>query len=197
MSGTRSRYRRRVRWERLFDDLEGELAGARAAERSAEVAERSRVELGQVLLLDRFAACGGPVQLDVLGAGPLLGRVGGVGDGWLLVQGTATALVPVGAVVSAQGLGRQSRAATMFDVSRRLSLASALRRVARDRSPVRLTLRDGRRLTGTVDAVAGDHLDLAEHAADEPRRAAAVTRVRSVPFAALAVLEPAGPTTLA
>lgn len=185
-----------MRWERLFDDLEGELAAAEAAERYAEVAERSRLELGQVTWTDRLAATEGPVRLDVRGAGGLLGRVSTVGDGWLVLQGPPIALVATGAVLAVEGLGRDARPAAVHDVARRLSLSSALRRLARDRSPVHVTLVDGRRLVGTVDAVAADHLDLAEHPVDVPRRARAVTRVRSVPMASLAVLTPSAATTL-
>lgn len=186
----------RVRWEKLFDDLEAELEAAEVAQRHAEAAERSQIELGEVRLVDRLAACQGLVQLDVLGAGRLRGDVAAVGDGWLLLQGPPYALVSVAAVLAVEGLHRAARVPAECTVSRQLSFAFALRRLARDRTPVQVTLLDGRAVVGTVDVVAADHLDLAEHAADEPRRAGAVTRVRSLPFVALAVLTPIGPTTL-
>ncbi len=194
LSGVPARYGRPVRWQRLFEDLEGELEAAEAVELEAEVAERSRIELAGVRLADRLAAWRGPVRLHLLGAGQLCGTVASVGDGWLLLDDPPV-LVCSGALVSVQGVGLAAVGALPHEVSRRTSLAAALRRVARDRSPVRVALVDGRHLTGTVDAVAGDHLDLAEHAPDEHRRPGAVSRVHSLPFAALAAVTP-GPTSL-
>jgi hypothetical protein len=76
-------------------------------------------------------------------------------------------------------------------VESRLDLASVLRALARDRAVVRLVLTDGSAVTGTIDRVGSDFLDLAEHATDDARRADAVTAVRAVAFSALAVVRPA------
>jgi hypothetical protein len=45
--------------------------------------------------------------------------------------------------------------------------------------------------TGTIDAVGRDVLELAEHAADLPRRPEHVTARRVVPFAAVVLVRPA------
>jgi hypothetical protein len=47
---------------------------------------------------------------------------------------------------------------------------------------------DGTTVDGTFDRVGADFVELAEHARGEPRRAAAVSRVRTVPLAAVAVV---------
>jgi hypothetical protein len=184
-----------MRWERLFADLEAQLEAAAAAELEGEVAERTRGEAAALRLVDRARpAEGRPVRLTVTGYGELDGALVDVSAEWLLVArpGLGEALVPWPAVTSIFGLGPDSAVpGTEGRVAARLRVTTALRAIARDRSPVTLRLRDGSGLTGTIDRVGADFLDLAEHAADRPRRADAVQRVCTLPFAALAVVRPA------
>lgn len=189
-----------MRWERLFDDLEAQLEAASAAELAGEVSERTRYERGQLTLADRLVAwVGQPVRLHVLGGAAVAGRLEQAAEQWIVVQhGPSVVLVPIAAVVDIVGLGAAASTGDRGSVPRRLGLTAALRAVARDRSPVHVELVDGRALAGTVDAVGADHLDLAEHPPDEPRRPTAVLGVRTVPIAALAAVRPAaGTTTLA
>ena len=194
-----------MRWEELFDDLEGQLDAQAAAELAGEVADRTRRELALVELTDRVVShVGRPLVLHLVDGSSHEGVVTDVAQQWLVLQDPTTAalvqrdrasqgpvLVPVGSVVSLVGLGSAAATTGRDSVRRRISLSSALRAVARDRSPVRLGLADGSVPTGTLDAVGADHVDLAEHPADEPRRASAVRRVRTVPFTSLAWLRPA------
>ena len=74
-----------------------------------------------------------------------------------------------------------------------MDLRRALRGLARDRSAVQIVLDDGSVLSGTLDRVGADYVELAEHPADLPRRAEAVQGVRAVVIAAVAVVRTAPP----
>jgi len=190
-----TRYGADVRWERLFDDLQGQLDAAQAAEVAAEVGERTRIERSRITLADRLAAAqGATLAVHLRGGGQARGTLLEAAQEWLLL-GSPLALVPLAAVTGLVGLGRSAATAGADGVRRRHSLAAVLRAVSRDRSPVRLDVVDAPPLTGTIDAVGADHLDLAEHAAGELRRPSAVTCVRVVPFAGIARVAPGAGTS--
>lgn len=179
-----------MRWRALFDDLEAQLEAAEAAELAGEVSERSRMEVGRLRTVDRLApACGSPLAVTTAGAGVQRGTLVDVGVDWLLLDEGAgrELLVPLSAVLGVTGLGTRSGSpGGDTEVARRLDLRWALRGLARGRDGVALLLRDGSTVGGTLDRVGADHVDLAEHAPGEARRAAAVRGVRLVPLSALA-----------
>lgn len=181
-------YRDRVRWDALFDDLEAQLDRERAAELGAEVAERSRAGWAATSLADRLRAhVGAPVRLLLDGGHRVSGTCTDAAVEWFAVdEGASAALVPVAAVAAVAGLGRPV-ARPAGQVLRRLGLGHALRALARDRAGVQLVTSAGE-LTGTIDRVGADHLDLAEHPAGEARRPDAVRSVQAVPFSALRVV---------
>jgi hypothetical protein len=181
-----------MRWSRLFADLDAQAEAAERADRAAESAELRRLELSRVTFTERLAgAVGGAVTLLIEGADPLSGQLAQVGAGWLLVDAAGgETLVAIGAVVSASGLPAAA-APPADEVESRLGLAGVLRRLARDRASVVVRMRSGAAFTGTIDRVGADFLDLAEHPADQPRRASGVVRVRTIGFAALALVRPA------
>lgn len=176
---------RRVRWETLFADLEAQLTAAERAEADAEVAELTRGQWARTALADRLrASAGQPLRLVLAGGERVAGSCADIAPEWLTLAGEAgPVLVPLHAVAWVDGLGR-SVAPPAGQVLRRLGLGAALRALARDRAGVRV-LTSGGTVTGTIDRVGADHLDLAEHAPGEPRRASAVRGVLTVPFAAL------------
>lgn len=176
-----------MRWDGLFADLEAQAQALQDAGRAAEVAERARHEAGQLRLIDRLRpALGTTVRVDCAGAFTVRGALSGVGADWLLVSEAAggEALIALAAVQSIGGLSRLSAVpASEGAVAARLGLRSALRAIALDRAGVRMVLRDGPALEGTLDRVGADFAELALHPVGEARRRG---EVRDVVVIALA-----------
>lgn len=180
-----------ARWERLFADLAGELAAAERAELLGEAADRTRREAALLTVGDRLrAARRQEVVVRVRGLGDVRARLVDVGPDWLLLseRGVRDTVLPLTAVLAVDGLGSGSRGGEPGTVAARLDLRYVVRGLVRDRVAVRMVLIDGLELAGTLDRVGADFVELAEHAAGEPRRAGAVRRVRTVPLAAVAAV---------
>lgn len=180
-----------MRWDRLFDDLETQLAAQERLELDSEVAERTRVERSKVLLADRLVgSLGGVVSAHLMGGRRVEGTLADVGSGWFVVEEHARpVLVVTAAVVSLTGLAQRPRSTAS---ARRLALGYALRGVSRDRRVVHVHDVSGGLTTGTIDGVGADFLDLSEHPVDEPRRTGNVRSVRALPFSMLAAVVDAG-----
>ncbi len=174
-----------MRWERLFADLEAQLAAEANRDLASEVADRTRHERSLLDLSARLLSGLGSTVTVAAGTASLTGRLLDVGGGWLLLEPVAgrSVLVPFSAVDAVRGLGPRASAPTVL--GRSFGLASALRAVSRDRAVVQVAQRSGRTTIGTIDMVGADHVELAEHAPDEPRRPANVHGVVLVPFLAL------------
>jgi hypothetical protein len=185
-----------VRWDLLFADLEAQASAIEAAERSGEVDERARIELGRLRLVERLGpAVGLEVRVRCPAAVTVAGALRRTGAQWLLIDeaGGRQALVVLAAVMSVTGAGRRSAAAGSMDqVESRLGLRHALRGIARDRSTVRLDLIDGTSLDGTIDRVGADYLELALHGPGEARRRSEVRELAVVALTALAVIRRQG-----
>lgn len=183
-----------MRWQQLFEDLAARQRALELQERAAEIAEHTRAERGQVGLLDRLTATlGAPVRCRVRGVGRLEGVLADVGADWVLLEAPQGGpagremLLPVPALLAVEGLSRRADPDPAA-ASRRLGLRHALRAVSRDRAPVRVHDVEGDHVTGTIDAVLADHLDLSRHADDEPRRGPALRGTVSLPYAALVLV---------
>jgi hypothetical protein len=182
-----------MRWEDLFADLESQWDAEQRRELDAEVADRTRRERATVGLYERLSAARGEQVDAVLASGVRVsGPVADVGDGWVLLSDPRPSaqpmVVPFGALVSLVGL--RPRAAGQ-GMGRSFGLGYVLRGLSRDRAVVAVTDLTGAVTTGTIDAVWSDAFELAEHAADLPRRPENVTGRRVVPFTALVLVRPA------
>jgi hypothetical protein len=185
---------RGVRWDDLFADLEAQLAGVETAAWRGELADRSRAEQGGIALVDRLVTHRQrPLTVAVRDVGPVRGRLLDVGYEWLLLEDEQhrTVLVPAAACLWLAGLSRSAQVQSERSLARRLGLTSILRTLAQQRLSVSLTLAADLQVTGTIDRVHADHLDVAEHPPDVARRSGDVLGVRVVPLAAIALVRPA------
>lgn len=172
-----------MRWDRLFDDLAAQLTLDESRELESEVADRVRRERAQLDVHTRLLANVDASRVGLrLPGRAVTGRLVDVGPDWALVE-TAPGrpcLVALAAVRGISGLGPGARTPSV--VAKRFGLGAALRAVSRDRAVVELADVDGRLVTGTIDVVGADHLEVAEHAPDEMRRSANLTGRLLVPF---------------
>lgn len=148
----------------VFDDLEDQASALYAADRTAEVADRSRAEYQQVSLASRLmASAGSTLTLLVRGIGPVAGTVERVADGWLLLaSGEHDWVVPLGAVATVEGASVRSVPEVAWSPLTRLGLASALRRIAEAGERCVLHLVDGTRHDGVLRRVGADFCELVE-----------------------------------
>lgn len=188
-----------MRWDELFADLEGRLEHELDLEQQELAAEEERLRLGRIALRDRIVAMGrsdATVALTLADGETLAVRLGSAGRDWIageVAVGAArqAVIVPLGSIAGVtperdqleRGLRAEPEEA-LPDLSARLGLAFVLRDLCRRRAGVEVSTRAGA-FTGTIDRVARDHVDVAEHEAGVPRRDSAVRRIRLVPFDAI------------
>ncbi len=184
----RDSYAVRMRWDALFGDIEAQLAAAGVQDLEAEVAELSRVEQSRLELIDRLrGSVGTELQVMLRESWQFTGTVTHVGLDWMLLAvANRSVLVPVASVVWIAGLGPLAlKPAGKI----RRTLASALRALAHNRAPVNVHVAAGAgretALSGFLDGVGADCLELALVPEGESRRARNVAASYSIPFTAL------------
>ena len=200
-----------MRWDRLFDDLEVQLASEWEAERAALDTEAERLRLSRVSLRERLIELGArddataALVLDLAGGSTIRGEVTGVAADCVALrpaEGRAGAMiVPLAAI---EGIGmphhdllRSARPdAARSALADRLTFGFVLRDLVRRRAGVAVHLVAGRSLHGTIDRAGADHLDLALHDPGAPRRADAVTGHRIVPFASISWVRAEGASSV-
>lgn len=156
-------------------------------EHITQVADRTRREQASRTLVDRLRQDWSQVQVVVASHRTLTGGVLDVGADWFALEGSDRRewLVPVAAVVELTGLAGPRLTEEPASLHR-LGLGYPLRALARGRVPVLVDDVLGRCLTGTIDAVNADAIELSPHPVDQPlRRPSAVPR-RILALSALA-----------
>jgi hypothetical protein len=167
----------------LLDDLEGRAEALYDAERDPELADRSRAAYQEVTLASRLmASVGREVTVEIRGVGAVSGVVDRVAVGWCLVGGSGAApdwLVPVAALARVSGASERSVPEVAWSPLTRLSLGSALRRLAGSGERCVVHRVDGARHDGILRRVGQDFVEVLD----------AADRRSLVPFAALAAVQ--------
>ena len=193
-------YRRIMRWDNLFDDLESQLEHELYSEDVDLRAEEERLRRGRMSLRDRLmslhASAGGSdysIRVDIVGN---LLRVSpsNFGKDWMAARVIDEATRRTQVVIPFRAIAGiiLERPHTLSSVrtiateggsalSARLGLTFVLRDLSRRRRELDLVLASGT-VHGTIDRVGRDHCDIAEHEVGTPRRESSVTNYRIVPL---------------
>lgn len=173
-----------MRWEEsvfaLFDDLEMQAEGLYLEHRVGEVESLAEAGYAEVLLASRVQASpGAPVRLALLDGTEIRGRLARSGAGWVLVDsGASEWLVQLDAVTLVEGLSGSSLPRELWPMVARLSVRSALRRIAGVDGSCVVWLADGRQVTGTLGRVGADFVELGTPSAPVVIPTAAIAAVQ-------------------
>ncbi|MEP6480129.1 MAG: hypothetical protein ABJB03_12100 [Rhodoglobus sp.] len=199
-----------MRWDNLFDDLEGQLELELGAEETDLQAEEERLRLGRLSIRDRVmsvhdAEARGSayaIRIDLSNGDRLAVRPMAFGRDWfsadLLDESSrrSQCIVPFasicGLVLTREQVVASLRARPEDESERslaaRLGLPFVLRDLCRRRKSLEVRT-PGAAFFGTIDRVGRDHLDLAVHEAGEARRESAVTQYRIVLMSHVALVK--------
>ncbi|OMH27045.1 hypothetical protein BKD30_03915 [Tersicoccus phoenicis] len=153
-----------MRWDALFEDLQSQWSTLQDRVRESEIAERTRLDHLGVTLAGRLRASTGRRVRVLQDDGETIdGILGFTGADWTCLRsGTLDVIVVASWCRSWEGLHRAA-VPTPSALSDRLTLASALRGLSRDRAVVTLSLATGPGSTavrGRIERVGRDFLDV-------------------------------------
>lgn len=150
-------------------------------DRDREVEALAEAGYAEIALADRLhASVGHRLRIALADGSEATGVLRRCGAGWLLLAaGAGDWLVPVSAVVIADGLAPGSVPASARPRTARLSLGSVLRRLAEDEAPCALRLRGERLVRGVLVRVGSDFVVVRSQSADLDVPLAALVAVRS------------------
>ncbi|MBG6239591.1 hypothetical protein IWX78_002578 [Mycetocola sp. CAN_C7] len=199
-----------MRWDSLFDDLESQLEHELHAEELDKRAEEHRLRVGRLTLRDRLQTFSGrdghraEVVLELVTgemitvlpqtfgrdwmSADLVGRDGASGACIVPIDAIAGVTLPKSDITRSLSVpDRDEQAPRLTD---RIGMSFALRDLCRRRVYVELHCRSMPPAVhgGTLDRVAGDHVDLAVHERGAARRERNVSHHRLVPLAGIALI---------
>jgi len=201
-----------MRWNNLFDDLEGQLEHGLTAEDADLAVEEERLRLGRLSMRDRLVALHAAAARDPSWAVRLMLRTGeplsirpvAFGRDWVSADVVdesarkAQCVIPLAAIAMVSleraqvewSLQSTEPPGPGRGLTAGLGLAVVLRDLCRRRRAIELRLdgRIGGLVHGTIDRVGRDHVDLALHERGTPRREAEVAGFRIVPLAQIVVV---------
>lgn len=155
-------YSVRMRFDRMFEDLEGQMDHLEDEQRRATTEDLTRAERAQIPLSDRLRDQGTRPLVVHLRAGLVVqGVLDGIGQDWirlLATRGGEQIWLPSSALVALEGLSARARPHEDSPL-RPASFAHELRALARDRTPVRVETEIGE-IAGTIATVGSDVLDM-------------------------------------
>ncbi|WP_243057990.1 hypothetical protein [Nocardioides sp. SR21] len=145
----------------LLDDLEQQAEALYAADRDAELADRSRAAYGAVTLASRLmASLDTDLRLEVQGVGTVAGGLERVADGWCVLRGPAQDwVVCLPAISAVHGASDRSVPEVAWSPVARLGLGSALRRLADAGERCVLHLRDATSYDALLRRVGADFVE--------------------------------------
>lgn len=195
-----ARYRLAVPWDELFDDLDVRFAAGRDDERRWARAEEERLRVARLSLAERLASIDSTRSVVVsTAAGDACGTVQATGPDWVLLAGPGREdhLLPFGAItgvtLTPSAVAESLLTVPQEESAARMTLGFVLRTLARSRTTVVVMRRGAADLAGTLDRAGSDHLDIAVHERDVPRRDDQVRAIVLVPLTAVAAVRiPAG-----
>lgn len=172
--------------DKILKDYEVQLAAQRQINRELEAHEIAHQELAQLTLSDRLAGHLGQ-DITVQGSGPDIwrGRLENLGLGWIQMRlDYGDLLLPLTSLTwwEAQSLA----ARTEQGISRRLSLAHALRAIAASRRPVYIQHKTHTLITseGRILGVGSDYCELLNYQSMSSHRLAS-PRQRVIPLGSI------------
>jgi hypothetical protein len=191
-----------VRWDNLFDDLEGQLEQELRAEERGLAVEEERLRIGRLGLRERLVGVveSRPRRDDyslriTLVTGDLVRvRPVAIGRDWISGDVRDGSLADVQCIlpfsgIAGVGLDAQQTGHSLAEqpppragsLAAKLTVSFVLRDLGRRRTSVEIVTAAGA-VTGTIDRIGRDHLELAVHERGEPHRRDQVVEHRLVPL---------------